>query len=80
MCNKIEGSYDKIIITIVSSYTGKKNHSFVAVGVVTHTARNSLVNISLWSYAHLASSDFGCTLSVGATTFKIGFALAQKVG
>jgi len=23
MCNKIEGSYDEIIITIVPSYTGK---------------------------------------------------------
>ena len=30
---EIEGSYDKIIITIVPGYTGKKYHSFVAVGI-----------------------------------------------
>ena len=34
MCNEIEGPYDKIIITIVPSYT-RKYHSFVAVGIVT---------------------------------------------
>ena len=38
MCNEIEGSYDKIIITIVPSYTGKKYmyHSFAPVGIVTY--------------------------------------------
>ena len=35
---KIEGSYDKIIITIVPSYTGNKYHKFVIVSIVTHTA------------------------------------------
>ena len=36
MCNEIEGSYNKIIITIVPSCTGKKYHSFVvAIGIVT---------------------------------------------
>ena len=30
---KIEGSYGKIIITIVPSYTGKKHHSFVAFSI-----------------------------------------------
>ena len=34
-CNGIEGSYDKIIITIAPSYTWIKYHSFVAVGIVT---------------------------------------------
>ena len=34
-CNEIEGSYDKIVITIVQRYTKKKYHSFVAVGIVT---------------------------------------------
>ena len=29
---------DKIIITIVPSYTGKKYHSFVVIGIVTHAA------------------------------------------
>ena len=33
----IEGLYDEIIITIVPSYTGKKYHSFVAIGIVTHS-------------------------------------------
>ena len=33
--NEIEGSYDKIIIIIVPSYTGRRYHSFVAVGIVT---------------------------------------------
>ena len=35
MCNEIEGSYNKIIITIVPSCTWKKYHSFVAIGIVT---------------------------------------------
>ena len=35
-CNEIEGSYDKIIITIVPSYTGKKYHPFVAIGIASH--------------------------------------------
>ena len=35
MCNEIEGLYNKIIITIVPSCTGKKYHSFVAIGIVT---------------------------------------------
>ena len=39
-CNEIEGSYDKIIITIVPSYTGKKHHSFVAVGIITRAAHS----------------------------------------
>ena len=34
-CNEIKGSYNKIIITIVPSCTGKKYHSFVAIGIVT---------------------------------------------
>ena len=34
---KSKGSYDKIIITIVQSYTGKY-HSFVAVSIVTRAA------------------------------------------
>ena len=38
MRNEIKGSYDKIIITIVPSYTGKKYHSFVAVGIVTRAS------------------------------------------
>ena len=33
MCDEIEGSYDKIIITIVPSYTAK--NLFVGVGIVT---------------------------------------------
>ena len=37
MCNEIEGSYDKIMITIVPSYT-EKISPFVAVGIVTHAA------------------------------------------
>ena len=32
-CNEIEGLYHKIIITIVPSYTRKKYHSLVAVGI-----------------------------------------------
>ena len=39
-CNEIEGSYNKIIITIVPSYTRKKYHSFVAVGIVTHAVHS----------------------------------------
>ena len=39
-CYEIENSYDKIIITIVPSYTGKKYHSFVAVGIVTRAAHS----------------------------------------
>ena len=31
-------NYDKIIITIVPSYTEKKNHLFVAVGIVSCAA------------------------------------------
>ena len=37
MCNEIEGSYDKIIITIVTCST---NITHVAVGIVTHAAHN----------------------------------------
>ena len=38
---EIEGSYDKIIITIVPSYIGeKKYHSFVVVGIVTRAAHS----------------------------------------
>ena len=33
-CNEIEGSYDKIIISIVPSYTGKKYHSLVALALL----------------------------------------------
>ena len=33
MCNEIEGSYDKIVITIVQWYMGR-DRSFVAVGIV----------------------------------------------
>ena len=40
VCNEIKGSYDKIIITIVPSYTGEKYHSFVAVGIVTRVAHS----------------------------------------
>ena len=36
----IEGLYDKIIITIVPSYTGKQYNWFVAVSIVTHTAHS----------------------------------------
>ena len=39
-CNEINGSYDKIIITIVSSYTGEKYHSFFAVGIVTRAVHS----------------------------------------
>ena len=38
-CNEIEGSYDKIIITIVPSYTGK-NILVVAIGIVTCAAHS----------------------------------------
>ena len=38
--NEIEGSYDKIFITIVPSYTRKKYHSFVAIGIVTRAAHS----------------------------------------
>ena len=38
-CNEIEGLYDKIIIAIVPSYTGK-NHSFVAVDIFTRAAHS----------------------------------------
>ena len=41
MCIEIEGSYDKIIITIVPSYARKKYHSFVAIGVHTHNNTDS---------------------------------------
>ena len=43
MCNEIEGSHDKIISAIVPSYTGKKYHSFVAVGMslVLRTRNNT---------------------------------------
>ena len=37
-CNEIEGSSDKIIITIVASYTRKKYHSFVRI--ITCAARS----------------------------------------
>ena len=36
---EIEGLYDKIIITIVPSYT-RKNHLFVAIGIVTCAAHS----------------------------------------
>ena len=45
ICNEIEGSYDEIIITIVPSYTEKKNHLFVAVGIVTHAGRQMTTNL-----------------------------------
>ena len=35
----LQGSYDKIIITIELSYTGKKYY-FVAFGIVTHAAHS----------------------------------------
>ena len=35
-CSEIEALYDKIIIAIVPSYTGKKNHKFAAIDIVTH--------------------------------------------
>ena len=34
------GSYNKILITIVPSYTRKKYHSFVAIGIVTRGAHS----------------------------------------
>ena len=34
MCNEIEGSHDKIIITIVPSYTKKKNHSLLLLALL----------------------------------------------
>ena len=37
-CNEIEGSYDKIIMTIVPNYITKKNHPFAAGGIVTRAA------------------------------------------
>ena len=37
--NEIKGSYDKIIITIVQSYTGKY-HEFVAIGIVTRAVHS----------------------------------------
>ena len=37
-CNEIKGLYDKIIMTIAPTYTGKKYHSFVAIGIVTRAA------------------------------------------
>ena len=43
-CNEIEDSCDKIIITIVPSYTEKKYHSFVAVGIVTRASHSSMVS------------------------------------
>ena len=46
MCNEIGGTYDKIIITIVPSYTGNDNHSFVAVGIRNNTDGNKLVIFS----------------------------------
>ena len=39
-CNEIEGLYDEIIIAIVTSYTEKKNHSFVAVDIFTCAAHS----------------------------------------
>ena len=42
LCNKIKGLYDKIMITIVPSYTG-----FDAIGIVTRTTHsNKLVMFS----------------------------------
>ena len=43
MCNEIEGSYDKIIITIVPSYTGKNIMSLLllALLLVLHTRNNT---------------------------------------
>ena len=38
MCNEIKRLYDKIIITIVPSYTEKNITPFVAVGIVTRAA------------------------------------------
>ena len=48
MCNEIKGLYDEIIITIVSSYTRIKCHSFVDVGIVTcnNTDSNKLMIFS----------------------------------
>ena len=37
---KSKGLYDKIIITIAPSYTGKEYHSFVAVGIVTRAVHS----------------------------------------
>ena len=40
MCNEIKRSYDKIIITIVPSYTEKNITPFVAVGIVTRAVHS----------------------------------------
>ena len=42
--------YDKIIITIAPSYTEKKYHLFVAVGIVTHASHLSMVYSILLVY------------------------------
>ena len=41
-CNEIKASYDKynVSITIVQSYTQKKYHLFVAVGIVAHATHS----------------------------------------
>ena len=40
-CNEIEGSYDKIIITIVPSYTEKNITRLLALLLVLHSCNNT---------------------------------------
>ena len=57
MCNEIEGSYDKIIITIVPSYIEKKYYLFVAVGIVTYAAYSQGNTLMIFSGIALYYGD-----------------------
>ena len=78
MCNEIKGSYDKIIITIVPSYTGKKKslvccrwHCYLCSTLVTiQTATNSWY--FLWWYLYITAS----TLQVPRILIIIGLIIA----
>ena len=54
-CNEIKGSHDKISITIAPSYTGKKYHSFVAVGIVTRAVHSQQYRRQLVIFSSIAS-------------------------
>ena len=46
-CNEIEGSYDKIIIRIIQSYTGKMITSFFAVYIIMSNNVNNVIFSSI---------------------------------
>ena len=72
-CNEIEGSHDKIIITIVSSYTGKNiTHLLPLIGIVNTDGNKLMIYSGIGLYCGVFAKRLSARLLILQCVFLVG--------